>query len=107
MRLALAGIMLVLSMSVFAACEVDGISDSPQSRQCLMDKIGPLNLKCLKDKYILNIKGQNYPIDVAFHMDVEEGDSLLVFKSNQWSLTLDGKKAFLEGRTFKTTGKCK
>lgn len=64
-------------------CKVYGISDSPQKIDC---KFGTkkLNLSCDKSKYYLN----GIPVIVAFHLEVQEGPSPLVFKTEHMTLTV-------------------
>lgn len=104
----LLGIFLLASFSsAFAACKVDGISDSPQKLDCTFSKLPSVRLSCVDDKYILNWNNVNHKVHVAFHMDVEVGDSLLVFKSEKLTLTVDGKSGYLESAGLETEGKCK
>ncbi len=106
MRLILGCIFLLSVSSAFAACKVDGISDSPQKLNCTFPKLPSIRLSCVDDKYNLNWNNVNHKVQVAFHMDVEEGDSLLVFKAEKLTLTVDGKAGYLEAAGIETAGKC-
>lgn len=99
---------LTLSSAVYAApCEVYGISDSPQKLDCSFDKIS-LGLRCQNGNYLLD----SDRVVNAYHLEVEEGASPLVFKAqdSQLTVTIHSKKnieaeLIKEGRSF--TGKCK
>ncbi len=81
--------LLVLSLICFPfsswanLCEVYGISDSPQKLDCRFDKV-TVNLRCVKGTYQLN----GARVANAFHMDVEEGPSPLVFEAGPSKLTV-------------------
>ena len=71
-------------------CRVDGISDSPQEMNCYIHDnrlVELLNLKCLEGNYHLLWKNKFFPVDVAYHEEVESGSSPLVFRSGSLSLT--------------------
>ena len=78
-------IFLFLSLKSWARpCKVYGISDSPQNLSCTIPKMGTFKLACIKGKYQLN----GTAVEMAFHMDVEEGSSPMVFKTKNLSLTV-------------------
>lgn len=94
---------LFISFSTYARdCEVGGISDSPQKLQCSFDKIS-VSLSCTKGSYFLN----SSRVLQAYHMDVEEGASPLVFESKDMQMTvvIESRtkitaELLREGRTF-------
>ncbi len=70
-------IFLCFSISqAYANCEVDGISDSPQALTCTF-KGNVLELSCDASTYHLG----NEIVVTAWHEDVEEGNSPLLFKT--------------------------
>lgn len=73
----------VTSEAYARACEVYGISDSPQSLDCAFKRLD-IKLRCRNGTYYLN----ESKVDTAFHMEVEEGPVPLVFKANEMQLTL-------------------
>ena len=74
----------LMSVEAFAkACEVYGISDSPQSLNCAF-KRQDVRLRCRNGNYFLN----DSKVSTAFHMEVEEGPTPLVFKANEMQLTV-------------------
>lgn len=83
--------LLLLPVCAFAQeCRVDGISESPQEMNCYIhDKrlIEVMDLKCLNGNYLLRWKNKSFPIEVAFHEEVESGSTPLVFKSGSLLLT--------------------
>jgi hypothetical protein len=88
-----------------APCKVFGISDSPQKLHCNFPN-RDVALTCAAGKYLLN----GSPITTAFHMDVEEGTSPLVFKFPEGSLTVmmdDPVTAELDLGKAQTQGLCK
>jgi hypothetical protein len=77
-------IFLTLSAHALAApCEVYGISDSPQKLDCSFDKID-VGLRCQNGTYFVDSSRVNN----AYHLEVEEGASPLVFKSPDLQLTV-------------------
>lgn len=82
---------LLVPISALALeCHVDGITDSPQEMNCYIHEqrlIQVMNLKCLKGNYLLKWKNKSFPIDVAYHEEVEFGSAPLVFRSGNLSLT--------------------
>ncbi len=78
-------LLLLFSSHVWAAplCEVYGISDSPQSLNCSFIR-QPLSLTCDKGIYFIN--GEK--VDIAFHMEVEDGPVPLVFRTSKSELTV-------------------
>lgn len=84
MKLVCIILFVFLSSSAFAqACKVYGISDGPQKLSCSFKNLD-IRLHCLKGRYYLN----NSLVSDAFHMDVEEGASPLVFKTPSMQLTV-------------------
>lgn len=96
-------VLLSISFTSYARdCEVGGISDSPQKLQCGFDKIS-VALSCNKGTYFLN----SSRVLQAYHMDVEEGASPLVFESKDMQMTvvIESRNKITaelmrEGRTF-------
>lgn len=64
-------------------CEVFGISDSPQKLSCTFPGLS-VNLSCRNGVYFLN----STRVNQAFHLEVEEGPTPLVFKTNDSELTV-------------------
>jgi hypothetical protein len=88
---------LLPSLAWSAGCEVDGISDSPQSMSCYIHNgklIGKLDLACDDGKYYLKWKGQKFEVNTAYHEDVEEGSSPLVFVTDRMTLTTVSYKVY-------------
>jgi hypothetical protein len=78
-------------------CEVDGISDSPQSMSCYIHNgklIGKLDLSCDDEKYHLKWKEKKVEVNTAYHEDVEEGSSPLVFLAEQMTLRTVSYKVY-------------
>lgn len=67
---------LFISLPVLAKCKVYGISDSPQRLNCTFPEM-KVRLSCKWNTYYLN----NEKVNLAFHMEVEEGATPLVFKT--------------------------
>lgn len=84
-------LLILVSFSALAAdCVVDGISDSPQKFHCYINnakKIQKLDLICQDGNYELHWAGKMLPVTVAYHEEVEEGSSPLVFVSEGMTLT--------------------
>ncbi len=75
-------IFLFFTFNAFGAnCQVDGISDSPQELHCRVKKLS-INLTCQQGSFFLN----GAPVTEAFHFDVEDGPSPLVFKGADFEL---------------------
>lgn len=64
-------------------CQVYGITDSPQKLDCSFKDYSVV-LRCVKGTYFLN----QSKVTNAFHMDVEEGSSPLVFTASNMQLTV-------------------
>jgi hypothetical protein len=79
---ALLTVVLAFSTHATAICEVDGISDSPQSLHCTFKNPKVLNLSCVESVYHLD----NEVVFVAWHEDVEDGNSPLIFKTKGQTL---------------------
>ena len=79
----LAFIALILNSALVYSrpCQVYGISDSPQKLDCSF-KSKNIALRCKSGTYYLD-KDQ---VNLAFHMEVEEGPVPLVFKTDQMQL---------------------
>lgn len=76
--------LLSLSLNTFAlSCEVYGISDSPQSLDCKFSG-KKVSLRCEGETGAYTINGE--AVEVAYHEEVEEGPSPLVFKSPRRTL---------------------
>lgn len=73
----LMALMFLFSAQVFAECKVYGISDSPQKLHCDLGT-KKIDLTCKNKDYYLNSE----KVILAFHMEVEEGATPLVFKTN-------------------------
>ncbi|GEM_PF-3449860 len=72
-----------------SACKVYGISDGPQKMTCTFPKKIVIQLSCQNGTYFLN----QSKVENAFHMDVEEGSSPLVFKAKDMTLTTVAQSA--------------
>ena len=81
---------LLIPGCVFAAdCEVGGISDSPQGLTCEIHqekKAEKLNLVCNDGVYQLIWREKTYQVTDAYHEDVEEGSSPLIFVAEKLTL---------------------
>lgn len=75
----------IISFSAQASrpCEVYGISDSPQKLTCQFPA-RIVRLSCQNGTYYLN----QSRVQVAFHMEVEDGPVPLVFKAHDMKLTV-------------------
>ena len=69
-------ICLIFSGALFAACEVGGITDSPQQLNCMLGSKN-LNLSCRENIYFLGEE----KVLFSWHEEVEEGSSPLLFKT--------------------------
>ncbi|WPU67001.1 hypothetical protein [Peredibacter starrii] len=84
MRTFILFIFCLMPSLVFARdCEVYGISDSPQALTCSFKRT-EVKLRCKDGTYYLN----QSKVDMAFHMEVEDGPVPLVFKSSNMQLTV-------------------
>jgi hypothetical protein len=86
-------LMISLLVSTFCAsaaskgCRVDGISDGPQALSCTLSDKSHLELSCLNGKYQLkHNQGKPQVIEVAYHLEVEEGNTPMVFRGPEGSL---------------------
>lgn len=96
-KVLLASFLLIPAISWSMGCEVDGISDSPQSMSCYIHNgklIGKLDLSCEDAKYHLKWKGKKREVTTAYHEDVEQGSSPLVFMADEMSLTTVSYKVY-------------
>jgi hypothetical protein len=82
---------VILLISLFSAsafpaplCEVYGISDSPQSVKCALDR-SAFEISCKNGVYYLN----DEKVENAYHMEVEEGPTPLVFQTSSEELTIN------------------
>lgn len=66
-----------------AICKVYGISDSPQRLSCSFKALD-IKLSCRQGQYYLN----NSFVSDAFHYEVEEGPTPLVFKASDMQLVV-------------------
>jgi len=64
-------------------CKVYGISDSPQKITCQFGT-ETIHLSCKQGTYFLN----QSKVNVAFHMEVEDGAVPLVFRASNLELTV-------------------
>jgi hypothetical protein len=64
-------------------CKVYGISDSPQKLACAFKQFN-LSLSCKQGVYFIDTT----KVDMAFHMEVEEGPVPLVFRAPDLQLTV-------------------
>lgn len=84
-------VIMLLPISAFSMdCKVDGISDSPQKMNCYIHHLGNielLNLECRAGSYQLLWLNKSYPVDLAYHEEVEAGSNPLVFQSERIELT--------------------
>ncbi len=78
-------LLLLLSSRTYAAplCEVYGISDSPQALTCKFQR-DKIDLACLDGSYFLD----GELVEMAFHLEVEEGPTPLVFRTKSGDLTV-------------------
>jgi len=77
-------LLLFFSYQTFAReCHVDGISDSPQELSCRF-KNSVIKLTCLQETYFVN----SSLVTDAYHLDVEEGPSPLVFKGTDFEFVV-------------------
>lgn len=93
---------LMTSTAFAQECTVYGITKSPQSLSCTFPHM-TVKLSCVNGKYFLN----RSVVNVAFHLEVEEGTVPLVFKASDMQMTvlmdrpitaeLEAKKASIPG----------
>lgn len=76
MKILILSLFLLSSFGAFAKCKVYGISDSPQKLTCQFPEM-EVRLSCRWNTYYLNSE----KVNLAFHMEVEEGAVPLVFKT--------------------------
>ena len=81
--LTLSFILLISSNAFSRPCEVYGISDSPQTLDCTF-KTGPVAVRCHNGDYYLN----DSKVKMAYHLEVEEGPTPLVFRAPDLQLTV-------------------
>lgn len=74
---------LLLSSAFAKECEVYGISDSPQKLSCTFPG-HTLDLTCRNGEYFLN----STKVTMAYHLEVEDGPTPLVFKTKDSELTV-------------------
>jgi hypothetical protein len=80
---------LMISLPGMAApCKVYGISDGPQKLDCTFEKNNQSHLTCANGLYLLD----GVEVSEAFHLEVEQGSSPLVFKSTKKNLTVVKEK---------------
>ena len=84
MKLLILLLPILTSFSAYSRpCAVYGISDSPQRLSCHFPQL-TVKLSCQRGTYYLN----ENKVNLAFHMDVEEGSVPLIFKSSGMTLTV-------------------
>lgn len=96
---------LLISLPALAKCKVYGISDSPQKLNCSFPEMS-VKLSCKWNNYYLNQE----KVNLAFHLEVEEGANPLVFKTKSGAtLTVLAEKVILaeynKGSVY-TQGSC-
>lgn len=75
---------LLLSQAALAiSCEVYGISDSPQKLNCQFSG-KKVSLRCEDSSGAYSLNGE--AVEMAYHEEVEDGPSPLIFKSAQKTL---------------------
>lgn len=77
MKILILSFLFLFSFGSWAKCKVYGISDSPQKLTCKFPEL-EVRLTCKLNTYYLN----SQKVNLAFHMEVEEGAVPLVFKTN-------------------------
>lgn len=100
-----------LSFNSFATeCKVDGITDSPQEFKCFLHKgtqTEKVRLSCLDGKYQIELNDKTYDVGQAYHEEVEEGSSPLVFESSLMTLRTVSYKIYnqaeliMDDKTYK------
>ncbi len=101
-------LLLCLSLPAFSApCEVFGISDSPQHLYCSVGG-NKIELTCREGVYFIDEE----KVEAAFHYEVEDGPTPLVFRTAKSELTVLMKSqtrmdAELERGTRTTRGSCR
>ncbi len=74
-------------------CKVGGISDSPQKLHCNLNKKTDLFVSCVQGKYLLKWHSRGHfeerMVEHAYHLEVEEGASPMVFKNGPVMLTIE------------------
>jgi hypothetical protein len=84
MKLLCLTFLVLSSLSAYAgSCKVYGISDGPQKLSCSF-KVMDIKLSCRSGQYYLN----NSLVSDAFHFEVEEGPTPLVFKAPDMQLVV-------------------
>lgn len=106
MKLLLALSLIPFRVSAVTLCEVYGISDSPQSLSCTFQR-QKIKLTCENGTYFLD--GET--VEMAFHMEVEEGPTPLVFRTKNGELTVTlsssrSSEAVLSRQGKKLSGRC-
>lgn len=87
-------------------CKVYGISDSPQKLTCQFGA-ETIRLSCQKGTYFLN----QSKVNLAFHMEVEDGAVPLIFRASDLELTvimqskIDIQAELVRGRLIRN-GQC-
>ncbi len=79
-------LLLFPCLAVASKCNVYGISDGPQKLFCFIrvgDKLKKMLLECESSHYKLIWNNRSYPIDSAYHEEVESGPNPLVFRSEK------------------------
>jgi hypothetical protein len=78
-------VLTLISLHSFAGtlCEVYGISDSPQALTCRFQR-EEIKLTCDDGTYLLG----GVTVEAAYHLEVEEGPTPLVFHTKRGDLTV-------------------
>jgi hypothetical protein len=100
MKLFLFLTILTGQLSAATLCEVYGISDSPQSLSCSFGG-DETPLTCQNGTYLLS----GVVVEAAYHLEVEEGPTPLVFKTNHDELTVTLGNGRNHGAVFVHDGK--
>lgn len=83
-------LLIFSSLASATICKVDGISDGPQKMSCIIkmgSKMEKIRLQCKSSHYEFIWNNKSYPVDIAYHEEVESGSSPLVFCSGAMRLT--------------------
>jgi hypothetical protein len=97
-------LLLFLPPSIFAfseRCEVYGITHAPQELDCSFSS-GNVYLTCRNGTYFLN----EDLVSSAYHLEVEEGSSPLVFETFQSRLIVTDLLGELEVKKVTVRGQC-
>ncbi len=79
-------VLLFPCLAFASKCNVYGISDGPQKLSCVIKvgkKLKKMLLQCESSQYKLIWNNRSYPVDTAYHEEVESGSNPLVFRSEK------------------------